>query len=570
MEAYLYLRYSSAEQSKGSSLERQLQICRDYCDQKGWHHAAARELIDEGVSAYDGSNRAGQSALAQFERMAHDGEIPPDSVLVVERLDRISRESPHAVVRFVSSILEARITIAVASNDRIYSGDVPFDQLIDMVVTARLANEESEKKSDRLRAAWSRKRRLAAQGVPLTAMCPAWLEKSDDGHCYVVIEEKAAHIRRVFEMAAAGHGRGLIAKTLNRAGVPSPSPRAKGWHPSYIQKLLKGSAVIGELQLYRLEDGKRIPDGEPLSNYYPPIVPLQLYRQAQSAMRERINMPGRRGTRISNLFSGLVKCHGCGSTMTYRDKGRQNEQYLVCDSALRGRGCDRRSHWNYNVLERTILDEALDLIADLEGPVVSDKLRHLTEQVAQLEHGAQDLRDRRTRLLDLLSRGPDEQAEQLYRYLGEELDAKQAKVKVVREDLRLAQVELPLDKHADRLREARVSIIRDGPERLAIRLKAQQAARSVIDGIAFDAHHQHVTVVLAGGIAAFRFSISGEVIARSSDLDQIAAAPELAAAWGARADDVARVAQRAAMAGHKRGKDEAALAAHVKLADSAR
>lgn len=565
MDAYIYARYSSAEQSKGSSLERQLQICRAHCERRGWRTVVAHELTDEGVSAYDGSNRSGQSALARFERMAQDGEIPPGSVLVVERLDRISRESPHAVLRFVSSILEANIAIAVASNDRFYTGDVPFDQLIDMVVTAKLSNEESEKKSERLRAAWARKRRQAANGMPLTAMCPAWLAKSEDGQSYVVIEEKAAHIRRVFEMAAAGHGRGLIAKTLNTEGVPSPSSRAKGWHPSYVQKLLMGKAVIGELQLFRFEDGKRIPDGEPLIDYFPAIVPIQLYRQAQVAMRGRVNMPGRKGTRISNLFSGIVKCHECGSTMTYRDKGRPNEQYLVCDGALRGRGCSCRSYWNYNVVERTILDEVLALLADMDGPAVSDKVRQLTEQKAQLERDSDDLRNRRERLLDLLSRGPDAQAEQLYRDLGGQLDAKRTELKSVDDDHRLAQAELPLDQHAERLRAVKRAISVEGPDRLAVRLKAQQAARSVIDRITFDAHNQYATVVLAGGIAAFRFTITGKLIARSSDLDKIAAQPDLAAAWGKRADDVVRIAQRAAMAGRKRGKDEASLSAHVHI-----
>lgn len=566
MDAYIYARFSSAEQSKGSSLERQLDNCRAYCDRKGWNRAPARELIDEGVSAYDGSNRLGQSALARFERTAQDGELPDGTVLVVERLDRISRESPHAVLRFVSSILEAGIAIAVASNDRLYAGEMPFDQLIDMVVTAKVSHEESEKKSERLRAAWSRKRRLATQGVPLTAMCPAWLAKSPDGQSYITLDEKADHIRRVFEMAAAGHGRGLIAKTLNREGVPSPSPRANGWHPSYVQKLLKGRAVIGELQLYRLEDGKRVADGDPLPHYYPSIVSDHLYQQAQAAMRGRVNMPGRRGTRCSNLFSGLVKCHECRSTMTYRDKGRQNEQYLVCDGAIRGRGCASRSYWNYNILERAVLNEALELMSDMDSPLTAEKVRHLVEDKGRLEREAEELRHRRSRLLDLLSRGPDEQAEQLYRTLGTELDTNQAELRILDSDLQQAKAELPLDQHVERIQAAMQSLTDDGPERLSVRLKAQQAARSVIDRITFDAGNQHITVVMAGGVAAFRLAMNGDVIARSSDLDKVAALPELAATWGGRADDVVTMARRAARGKRKMGKDEASLAGDVRPA----
>lgn len=569
MHAYIYARFSSAEQAKGSSLERQLHNCRTFCEGKGWSHSAARELIDEGISAYDGSNRSGQSSLAKFERMAHAGDIPDGSVLVVERLDRISRESPHAVVRFVSSMLEANIAIAIASNDRLYVGDVPFDQLIDMVVTAKLSNEESEKKSERLRAAWARKRRRAADGVPLTSICPAWLHKSEDGTRYFVDVDKAAVVRRIFEMAASGHGRSLIAQTLNKEGVPPISGRANGWHPSYVQKILSGRAVLGEAQLHTLEAGRRVPQGAPLTDYFPAIVPHDLYRRAQASIRARTLQGGRRGPRISNLFTGLVKCAECGGSLTYRNKGKPNEQYLVCDSALRSRGCQSRRHWNYHVVEDSILTESLSLLIDLDQKPGDDRLQQLRDRKAKLESEAEDVRARRDRILDLLSRGPDDQAEALFRRLREELATIEKRAKEAAEDVLLAQSELPTQEHAVRLQAARDHIQRDGPDRLAVRLHAQQAARSVIDRITFDAHNQHVTVVLAGAVAAFRFTASGEVIARSSDLDQIAAAPELAAAWGKRADDVVRVAQRAAMAGRKRGMDEAVLAAHVKLAGSA-
>ncbi|MET0248692.1 MAG: recombinase family protein, partial [Sphingobium sp.] len=295
MYAYIYARFSSADQAKGSSLERQLHNCRTFCEAKGWSHSTSRELVDEGISAYDGSNRSGHSSLAKFERMAHAGEIPEGSVLVVERLDRISRESPHAVVRFVSSMLEANIAIGIASNDRLYVGDVPFDQLIDMVVTAKLSNEESEKKSERLRAAWARKRRLAADGVPLTSKCPAWLYKSDDGTRYLIDIDKADVVRRIFEMTASGRGRSLVAQTLNKEGVPPISERANGWHPSYVQKILSGRAVLGEAQLHSLQAGRRVPQGPPLTDYFPPIVPHDLYRRAQAAIRARTLKGGRRG-----------------------------------------------------------------------------------------------------------------------------------------------------------------------------------------------------------------------------------------------------------------------------------
>lgn len=67
---------------------------------------------------------------------------------------------------------------------------------------------------------------------------------------------------------------------------------------------------------------------------------------------------------LVNLFSGLAVCQGCGSRMTFRGKGvRQradgsavSEDYLVCDSYQRGRGCGNGHHFNYAVWEEGILD----------------------------------------------------------------------------------------------------------------------------------------------------------------------------------------------------------------------
>ena len=49
MYAFIYARWSSLEQGKGTTLTRQLEVCREYCKARGW--VIAGELRDEGRSA---------------------------------------------------------------------------------------------------------------------------------------------------------------------------------------------------------------------------------------------------------------------------------------------------------------------------------------------------------------------------------------------------------------------------------------------------------------------------------------------------------------------------------------
>src|SRR5436305_1543811 len=79
---------------------------------------------------------------------------------------------------------------------------------------------ESKLKSERVGRAWGEKKRNAATDkAPITRRCPAWLAV-EDGR-FVVDEEKADAVRRLFRLAVEGHGIRAIVKQLNAEGSPS-------------------------------------------------------------------------------------------------------------------------------------------------------------------------------------------------------------------------------------------------------------------------------------------------------------------------------------------------------------
>ncbi len=326
-------------------------------------------LVDDGVSAFRGKHSA-TGELGRFVAEVEAGRYPDGVILLTEKLDRLSREPAKRVFSWILRVTELGVIVATVDGDRRYgSENLDMAAIIEVVVKAQLANEESEKKATRLAAAWASKRRRLASGerMLLTRRAPAWLEVTGTPPAFAIIPERAAIVRRIFEETVVGLGKHHIARNLNREGIP-PFGRALGWHASYIQKIPKSSAVLGAFHPGQEPRGeKRRLVGEEVADYYPQVVDADLHAHAMRSMAGRQRRVVGRGRRLVNLFSGLAHCKSCSSPMTFRSKGLKtradgsvvNEDYLICDSYQRGRGCTVGYHFNYRVWESGILDAVL-------------------------------------------------------------------------------------------------------------------------------------------------------------------------------------------------------------------
>jgi hypothetical protein len=95
MKAYVYSRFSSTEQRKGDSLRRQTERAAAWCEGKGIALDETIAYSDLGVSGFRGKNRS-EGALSLFLRACEQGRVKRGSFLILENLDRLSREHPLA------------------------------------------------------------------------------------------------------------------------------------------------------------------------------------------------------------------------------------------------------------------------------------------------------------------------------------------------------------------------------------------------------------------------------------------------------------------------------------------
>src|ERR1700722_19559522 len=106
--AYSYIRMSTKRQAKGFSRERQRQRSKEWADRNGLLLVEDFYLEDIGVSGYTGENVA-IGELGRFLNKVEADEIPRGSYLIVESLDRLSRQEVRRSLSIFLQILNAGI-----------------------------------------------------------------------------------------------------------------------------------------------------------------------------------------------------------------------------------------------------------------------------------------------------------------------------------------------------------------------------------------------------------------------------------------------------------------------------
>lgn len=374
-KAYSYVRFSTPEQSKGDSLRRQTEAAEQYAKQNGLELDTSLTLHDLGIPAFHGRN-VEEGRLGAFIKAVDRGRVLPGSYLLVESLDRLSRDRITRALALVQSLLEKSIIIVTLSDQKVYtreSLDEFADLMLSLLIMSR-AHEESEMKSHRMKAVWKGKRaEAAANGKPLTAMVPNWLRLNKSVGEFEVIEPHAKIVERIFSMYVNnGLGKMAIAQQLNEEGVAAFSSRADGWHHSYIGRILTNGAVIGRFQptRYEVEDGKRrnIPDGPEIEGYYPTVIDRDTFFRAEHQRQHRTLSSGRRGNGFPNLFRGVAKCGVCSGTMNFISKGHRRatskapNTYLQCSNARRvANKCAHSALWPYGAVEHFVTEGISDI-----------------------------------------------------------------------------------------------------------------------------------------------------------------------------------------------------------------
>ena len=220
-QAFSYIRFSSPEQMKGESLRRQQEASARWCSENKVTLNASLNLKDLGVSAFQGRNAA-IGRLGKFLEAVERGYVKRGDYLIVESLDRISRQKLHeALERFLSIIRSGINIVTLIPQPHVYHAEnIDVMDLMLAVIDLSRAGNESEVKSVRIGDAWAKKRERLGSGKVFTRRCPSWIRVENDE--YILDEAKSGVVRRIIKMSLEGMGATATCKTLNGEGGPDP------------------------------------------------------------------------------------------------------------------------------------------------------------------------------------------------------------------------------------------------------------------------------------------------------------------------------------------------------------
>jgi DNA invertase Pin-like site-specific DNA recombinase len=491
VKAYSYIRFSSPEQAKGDSLRRQLDGARAWCASRGL--TLDESLRDLGVSAYRGSHRA-TGALRSFLDLVERGQVARGSYLVVESLDRLSREAVLDAAARLLDLVRAGVIVVTLADGQEYSEErlrADWTPLVVSITIMARAHEESRLKGERVAAAWSRKRLAARQeGRPTTKRCPSWLLLIDGR--FHVDPERAAVVRDIFRMAVEGYGQRAIVVALNQASTPT-FRGGKGWQTSTVRRILTSRTVLGEYQPHTGSHraGTRTAEGEPIRAYYPAVVEDRTFWRAQRAIEGRRTddqsrgQGGRRGHGVAHLLLGLGRCARCSGPMHVINKGSTSKGglYFVCSTSMRRAGCENDERWRVAEIEQRLLRGLTHLDTDA---VLSGMRSDDSDVVGLLQVRLNEVERRRDRLLDLVETGDEAAAARFtavateVRRTRDELAAAEAQASKASADPGL---QVRLTGAVDLFRAMENA---DGESRRAIRVRLSEELRTLVHEVSFD------------------------------------------------------------------------------------
>lgn len=387
-KAIPYIRFSSAPQGKGSTVERQQNLIDTWLYENQDIDLSSLIFSDLAKSGFTGENL--KHGLGQIFLAIESGEIKAGDVILVEAIDRLSRLEPMKLLKLINQIIDAGVTIITLEDGSIYSHqslNKNSGSLFMLIGKIQQAHEYSNSLSKRLKAAYVTKRKNARSGIPIKVVTPYWL--NSDG---TLIPERAEAVTECIGLFLKGYGTRRILIDLN-----DKFPDLRNVHPSTLTRWLSNRALMGDWETL----GERIP------NVFTPVIDTATFYAITRALKERTK---KMGPVEAYEISGLVYCGDCGKRFYFRRQkwGTHTIVYTNCSSYLK-RGkivCTNKTTWPYDALMYVFKQTCVD---SLHAAASKEFENHQSRELDSLTSNKIELNTQAGRLADAIQLIPDQQ-----------------------------------------------------------------------------------------------------------------------------------------------------------------
>jgi len=227
----IYPRWSTDEQTSGTTLETQLTSCKNYILSQGWNINEDLIFIDDG---YTGAN-LNRPEITRLREYIQDKKV---DCVIVYKLDRLSRNLRDAVNLVMDEWLDICYLKSVTEP---IDTTTPLGKQIFYILMG-FAEMERDVIKERT---WSGKVIRAREGKNAGFRLPySYTNELGKPGYFILIPEEAKIVRFIFDEYLKGQGLRQIANYLNENGI---TRRGVAWDFSSISYLLSNPFYYGEL-----------------------------------------------------------------------------------------------------------------------------------------------------------------------------------------------------------------------------------------------------------------------------------------------------------------------------------
>ena len=366
--AFLYERLSRDDNLEGESysIGNQKKLLAKVAKEKGYTNLV--HFLDDGISGVT-MDRPG---FVEMIRQLEEGKA---AAVFVKDLSRLGRNY---------------IEVGRLTEEFFPDHDIRLVAVSDNIDTAEGENELAPIRN--LFNEWyardiSKKRRISNKikgnaGEPMGQPPYGYIKNPNDPKHWIVDDEAAQVVRRVYSMTLEGFGTEQIAAQLEKDDVLTPraywltkgikrpgkgkqQPPTK-WNSSTITKILSLQEYCGDILNFKTysksyKNKKRIDNDREnwvvFQDVHEAIIERAVYEQVQQKrgkIRKRRTNNGEH-----NMFSGLLVCADCGSNLHFHfNQGNPDIKYFNCSNYKGNRGTCTSTHYvRVDFLEEVVLGE---------------------------------------------------------------------------------------------------------------------------------------------------------------------------------------------------------------------
>ena len=274
----------------------------------------------------------------------------------------------------------------------------------------------------------SKKRRISNKikgnaGEPMGQPPYGYIKDPENPKRWIVDEEAARVVRRIYRMTLEGVGTEQIAAKLEEDGILTPRAywHSKGinrpgkvkdlppthWNSSSVIKMLSVQEYCGDILNFKTysksyKNKKRLENDREnwaiFKDVHEPIIERAVFEQVQQKrgkMRKRQAKDGER-----SMFSGILVCADCGSNLHFHfNQGNPEIKYFNCSNYKGNRGTCGSTHYvRVDFLEQVVLGE-IRRLTKYAGLYEDDFLKEVIGHSRQAEETERRLKEKELKSL---------------------------------------------------------------------------------------------------------------------------------------------------------------------------